>query len=168
MIAAGLARVVDFQDVAYGRDYLDLVESFAEIEARSVNADADYPLTRAAAKQIARAMAYDDVIRVADLKTRGSRFARVREEVAARAEQIVYTTEVMHPRLEEVCGTVPAWRGLGMEARPRLFAALERIVGRGRRVRTGTVAWFLPLYFLAGLRRFRRGTLRHRRGVREA
>jgi len=30
-------------------------------------------------------------------------------------------------------------------------------------VRTGTVGWFLVLYLVAGLRRFRRGTLRHRR-----
>ena len=121
MVAAGLARVVDFQDVAYGREYLDLLEPFADIEARSVAADADYPLTRAAAKQIARAMAYDDVIRVADLKTRGSRFVRVREEVSARDDQIVYATEFMHPRMEEVCGTLPARLGLWIEgaAAPR-------------------------------------------------
>jgi indolepyruvate ferredoxin oxidoreductase beta subunit len=30
-------------------------------------------------------------------------------------------------------------------------------------VNTGTVGWFLPLYLLAGFRRFRRGTLRHQR-----
>jgi indolepyruvate ferredoxin oxidoreductase beta subunit len=163
MVAAGLARVVDFQDVAYGREYLDLLEPFADIELRSVAADADYPLTRAAAKQIARAMAYDDVIRVADLKTRGSRFMRVREEVSARDDQIVYATEFMHPRVEEVCGTLPAWLGLWIEARPRLVAGLRRLVDHGRRVRTGTVGWFLLLYVLAGWRRFRRGTLRHRR-----
>ena len=120
-------------------------------------------MTSAAAKQIARAMAYDDVIRVADLKTRGSRFARVRAEVAARPDQIVYATEFMHPRMEEVCGTLPAGLGLWIEASPRLMAALRRVVDRGRRVNTGTVRWFLPLYLLAGARRFRRGTLRHRR-----
>jgi indolepyruvate ferredoxin oxidoreductase, beta subunit len=163
MVAAGLARVVDFQDVAYGREYLDLLEPFADIEARSGFVDADYPLTRAAAKQIARAMAYDDVIRVADLKTRGSRFVRVREEVSARDDQIVYATEFMHPRVEEVCGTLPAWLGLWIEGQPRLVAALRGLVDHGRRVRTGTVGWFLLLYVLAGWRRFRRGTLRHRR-----
>lgn len=45
-------------------------------------------------------------------------------------------------------------------ARPRLFAALDRLVNRGRRVRTG---WFVPLYAVAGLRRFRRRLLRHSR-----
>jgi indolepyruvate ferredoxin oxidoreductase, beta subunit len=163
MVAAGLARVIDFQDVAYGREYLDRLELLAEIEIQSGSASPDYPLTCAAAKQIARAMAYDDVIRVADLKTRDSRFARVREEVSARPDQIVYATEFMHPRIEEVCGTLPAWLGLWIEARPRLVAALRRLVDRGRRVRTGTVGWFVLLYVLAGWQRFRRGTLRHRR-----
>src|SRR5258708_18608521 len=69
----------------------------------------------------------------------------------------------MHPRMEEVGGTLPARLGPWMEAQPRLVAALRRLVDRGRRVRTGTVGWFVLLYVLAGWRRFRRGTLRHRR-----
>jgi indolepyruvate ferredoxin oxidoreductase beta subunit len=161
MVAAGLIRVVDFQDVAYGAAYLDRVEPFAAIEA--TDGGPDWPLTRAAAKQIARALAYDDVIRVADLKTRARRFDRVRDEMGARADQIVYTTEFMHPGMEEVCGTLPAALGAWIEARPRLFAALQRLVNRGRRVRSGTLLWFLPLYLLAGMRRFRRSTLRHQR-----
>jgi indolepyruvate ferredoxin oxidoreductase, beta subunit len=159
MIAAGLARVVDFQDVAYGAEYLGHVKPFSDVE-RGV---ADTPLTSAAAKQLARAMAYDDVIRVADLKTRGSRFARVRTEVAARPDQLVYATEFMHPRMEEVCGTLPAVLGQWIESSPRLMALLRRFVDRGRRVNTGTIGWFVVLYGLAGFRRFRRGTLRHRR-----
>ena len=163
MVAAGLARVVDFQDVAYGREYLDRVEAFAAIERQAASASTAFPLTCAAAKQIARAMAYDDVIRVADLKTRGSRFERVRSEIALRPGQIAYTTEFMHPRIEEVCGTLPAGIGLWLESSPRVQGALRRFVDRGRRVQTGTIGWFLPLYLLAGWRRFRRGTLRHRR-----
>ena len=160
MIAAGLARVVDFQDVAYGGEYLERVEAFAALEAQSANG---HPLIGAAAKQIARAMAYDDVIRVADLKTRASRFDRVSREVAARPDQIVYATEFMHPRIEEVCGTLPASLGHWIESRPGVVKALRPLVDRGRRVRSGTIGWFLLLYMLAGVKRFRRGTLRHRR-----
>ena len=40
-------------------------------------ADKAYALTAAAAKYVAIAMAYDDVIRVADLKTRAARYDRV-------------------------------------------------------------------------------------------
>ena len=160
MLAAGLQRVVDFQDIDYGREYLDLVTTFLPFKR-----GADAALICAAAKYIAVAMAYDDVIRVADLKTRASRFNRVRAEVAAAPGQLVDITEFMHPRMEEVIGTLPERLGLWLEARPRLCRALDRVVNRGRRVRTTTIRWFLSLYVLAGLRRFRRGTLRHKREV---
>jgi indolepyruvate ferredoxin oxidoreductase beta subunit len=44
-----------------------------------------------------------------------------------------------------------------------LFTSLDRLVNRGRRVRTGTVLWFLGLYLVSSLRGTRRGTLRHHR-----
>lgn len=157
MLAAGLQRVVDFQDVAYGREYLDLVKGILALD----RADRGYALTQAAAKYIAVAMAYDDVYRVADLKTRASRFERVRKEVGVAPDQLIYTTEFMHPRMDEVAGSLPKALGRFIESRPRLFARLDKLVNRGRRVRTGTIRWFLMLYILGGLKRFRRGTLRH-------
>jgi indolepyruvate ferredoxin oxidoreductase beta subunit len=74
---------------------------------------------------------------------------------------VVYTTEFMHPRMDEVAGCLPVRVGRFIESRPQLFARLDRLVNRGRRVRTGTVGWFLMLYALAAMQRFRRGTLRH-------
>jgi indolepyruvate ferredoxin oxidoreductase beta subunit len=67
--------------------------------------------------------------------------------------------------MQEVAGALPRGLGLWLEARPRLWALLDRVIDRGRRVRTGTIRWFLPLYVVGGLRRFRRGTLRHSREV---
>ena len=83
--------------------------SWSPLPTSRAAADADYPLTRAAAKQIARAMAYDDVIRVADLKTRGSRFARVRTEVAGRGP----TRSSMRPS-----SCIRAWRKCAAPCRP--------------------------------------------------
>jgi indolepyruvate ferredoxin oxidoreductase beta subunit len=157
ILTAGLARVVDFQDLAYGEEYLALLGDLLKF----VSAAKGFALTRAAAKYLAVAMAYDDVYRVADLKTRASRFARVRSEVGVADDQIVHTTEFMHPRMEEVTGSLPAALGRFIERRPSLFRALDRVVNRGRRVKTTTLHWFLPLYLLAGMKRFRRGTLRH-------
>ena len=57
-----------------------------------------YELTLEAAKYIAKAMAYDDVFRVADLKTRGSRFARVRSEIAPATGAQMKLTEFNAPR----------------------------------------------------------------------
>lgn len=160
MLASGLRRVVDFQDLAYGREYLSLVADFLSYER-----DSDAELVKNAAKYIAVAMAYDDVIRVADLKTRAKRFERVRNEAVAPPDAIVNTVEFMHPRIQEVVGTLPTRLGLWMERRPRLLAALDRFVNKGRRVRSTTIRWFLLLYMLGGMRRFRRSTLRHRREV---
>jgi indolepyruvate ferredoxin oxidoreductase beta subunit len=77
-------------------------------------------------------------------------------------DHVLRLTEFMHPRVEEVCGTLPAWLGGLVMRRPRLVAALNRVVNKGRHVKTDTIRWFVALYALAGMRRFRRGTLRHR------
>lgn len=161
MLVAGLRRLVDYQDVAYAAEYLDAVAALHSPDARHGGEARGWALTQAAAQRIAVAMSYDDVIRVADLKTRGSRFARVRSEVGATAEQIVYTTEFMHPRFEELTGTLPARLGRWIEASPRLGGMIRRRLEKGRRIKSGTLVWFVALYLVAGLRRIRRATLRH-------
>ena len=95
--------MVDWQDVAYGSEYLDHVARFA---ARDVN-ERGHALTIEAARWIAVAMSYDDVIRVADLKTRAERAERVRREVVASDDDVVGSEEYFHPRLPEVMGVLP-------------------------------------------------------------
>ncbi|MBB5221449.1 indolepyruvate ferredoxin oxidoreductase beta subunit [Amaricoccus macauensis] len=163
MLYAGVRRVVDYQDPAYGAKYLDRMAKLIASDEAAGGGQAGHAFSLAAAKYLAGAMAYDDVIRVADLKTRASRFDRVRRELAAADEQIVYTTEFMHPRMDEVVASLPVGLGRFLENRPRLFAALDRLVNRGRRVKTGNIGWFVTLYVLAGLRPRRRGLLRHGR-----
>ena len=157
MALAGLQRVVDFQDVAYGREYLDRLRA---VEAADT-ATQDWLLTREAAKYIANAMAYDDVIRVADLKTRASRFARVRKEMGASVETLLKITEFMHPRAEEIVGLLPVSLGRRIEARPSHMKLIDRIFNKGRHVRTDSLWSFLTLYSIGGLRFWRRRTLRH-------
>jgi indolepyruvate ferredoxin oxidoreductase beta subunit len=157
----GFQHVVDFQDAAYGHLYLDRLAELATLDRARGGAERSYALTREAAKYLANAMAYDDVIRVADLKTRSSRFARVRDEARAGEDQVIHVTEFMHPRVEEICGTMPARLGRAIEARPRLTRAIDRMFNKGRHVRTDGVFWFVALYSLAGMRRFRRSLLRH-------
>jgi indolepyruvate ferredoxin oxidoreductase beta subunit len=152
---AGLRKVVDFQDVAYGAEYLDLLEGIAKLDNRE-----DACLTLTASKHLANAMAYDDVIRVADLKIRSARFDRIDAEMN-RGDRIMAVTEFMHPRIEEVCGTLPACLGRWIEARPRLSGWLDRRINKGRRVRTDTILGYGVLWVVACLKRCRRGSLRH-------
>jgi indolepyruvate ferredoxin oxidoreductase beta subunit len=163
LLYAGAKKLTDFQDPAYGDEYLTRVAALHGLDRKNGGANNGFAFTVQAAKYVAVAMAYDDVIRVADLKVRASRFDRVRKEVGAKDDQIVYMTEYMHPRMEEVCGTLPKRLGLWIENRPKLFARLDRMVNKGRRVQTGTLLWFLSLYAVSALRGTRRGTLRHSR-----
>jgi len=158
MLFAGVRRLVDYQDPAYAAEYLDRIAGLQDAET-----DGSTALSLAAAKHLAVAMAYDDVIRVADLKTRASRFARVEQEVGQAEGDVLYMTEFMHPRGEELVASLPAGLGHWIEARPALFRWVDRLVNRGRRVRTGTIAWFMALYLVAALKPRRRSLLRHGR-----
>jgi indolepyruvate ferredoxin oxidoreductase, beta subunit len=165
MAFVGLKRVVEFQSVEYGHDYLDRLKHLAELDRKHGDEAEGFAFTREAAKYVAVAMAYDDVIRVADIKVRSSRFARVGREIAARDDQIVYSTEYLHPRAEEICGMLPERLGRFFESRPSLFRALDRIVNRGRRVQVRRLGGFLQLYAVASLRATRLASLRHKREV---
>ena len=153
MLEHGVARLVDFQDLAYAEEYVALVSRLP------------HRLALEAARQIAVAMAYDDVIRVADLKTRSSRFDRVRQEIVAAADQLVDTTEYMHPRVQEICATMPARLGAFAERSRVICWVLGVVFDHPRRVRTTTLLGFVPLYLIAGLKSRRRGLLRHQREV---
>lgn len=160
ILFAGVRRLTDFQDPKYADEYLGRIAGIFALDRVHGGAAKGWRLTAAAAKYVAVAMSYDDVIRVAELKTRPQRDARVRRDNGVGKGQIVYTTEYMHPRLEEIAGTLPAPLGRFLEAHPAWFGWMFR---NGRRVRSGTIGWFLVLFALSALKPLRRTTLRHRR-----
>ena len=157
MARRGVKKVVDYQDIPYGKEYLDRLDQAVALDS----AGRGYALSSAAAKHLANAMCYDDMIRVADLKTRSTRDARVRREVGLAGDAMLQVTEYFHPRIEEFCGTLPTRLGRFIENRPRLTAFLDRRINRGRRVRTDSLSGFAALWLIGGLRRWRRGLLRH-------
>ena len=141
MALRGVRKVVDYQDIAYGRDYLDLLDRAVALD----EAAHGYRLSIAAAKHLANALCYDDMIRVADLKTRSARDARVRREVGVKGESLLQVTEFFHPRVEEFCGTLPVRLGHYVEDRPKLAAWIDRRINRGRRIRTDSMTGFALL-----------------------
>jgi indolepyruvate ferredoxin oxidoreductase beta subunit len=172
LLGEGLARVADYQDAAYAREYLDRVARLHAAGTAALvrsagsaagGAEHGHALTVEAARWIAVAMAYDDVIRVADLKTRAERFARVRREVKAADGDVFATEEYFHPRLEEIAGLLPAGLAAWIGRRPALRAWLARRLDRGRRVQSNTVRGHLQLRAMAQLRRWRRRNARHQR-----
>lgn len=161
MARAGLKKVVDFQDIAYGAEYLDILGTLHAADRSAGGADRSFAFTEIAAKYLANAMSYDDVIRVADLKTRSGRRTRIEGELELAPGQVLQTTEFMHPRMEEIMGVLPARLGRWLDTKPRLLGWLDRRVNKGRRVRTYSLPWFLALYVVGGLRGLRRRSLRH-------
>ena len=163
MLSAGMRRLADYQDLPYVDDYLQKLRQVMASDRGAGGVSWGFALTSEAARQIAVGMAYDDVIRVADLKIRSSRFVRIQKEVGLQTSQVLYTTEFMHPGVDEVLGTLPRSLGAWIERRPRLSAFVDRLVNKGRRVHTNKLGGFLALWGVAGIRRFRRRTLRHHR-----
>lgn len=149
----GAARLMDWQDARYASLYLDRLESL-----HGVHAD----LVEPAARHLALWMAYDDTIRVADLKIRSVRLDGVAKEVGTKPGQLLSVTEYMHPRLQEVCETLPAGLGEAILASPTLSRWLAPLFRRGRHVTTTSLRWYLMLRGLAALRPIRRRSLRYR------
>ncbi len=154
VIQEGVRRLNDYQDRAYADLYLRRLNRLAEVER------ADGQLSQEVARYLALWMSYEDTIRVADLKVRPERFDRVRAEVGAADGQIVHIVEYFHPRLEEICDTLPAALGAWALRTPPVRRFLGQFCRRGRHVTTTKLGGFLLLYTLASLRRWRRGTLR--------
>jgi len=149
------ARLVDYQDARYAA-------RFAE-RARRVRAlDPTGRLTELFARRLAVWMSYEDVIRVADLKTRRSRFDRIRREHGAGDGAVLVVTDYLKPDLDELYGILPA----------RVAAPIARWAERrwprgrptlGQHVETTSVLGFLRVWTLGRLRFLRPASLRFQR-----
>ena len=157
MAAAGLAKTVDFQDCAYGALYLNRLGTVIAQDSAAKG----WLLSQTAAKYIANAMCYDDIIRVADLKTRAPRMTRIKGEMGAGDDNLMQLTEYFHPRAEEIAGLLPSKLGARLETSPKAMKRLARMFGRGRRLRTDTLPAFMMLHILGGLKNYRLKTRRH-------
>ena len=146
IVGEALGRLVDYQDRAYARRFLERLQPIVALDRDP------YTLSTIAARHLAVWMTYEDAIRVADLKTRAARFRRIEAEHPAVGPLVV--TDYLKPDLDEIYGILP-YRLV------RRFAAwAERRWPRGRptlgqQVRTTTVSGFLRLWLLARLRPLR-------------
>ncbi len=155
VLVAGLRRLIDYQDIDYAASYLDRLAPLCTLDTPAHG----YRLSDAVARGLALWMSFEDTIRVADLKTRGERVRRIRDDVQAEPAQLVQVTEFMKPRVEEICGTLPVRVGHFALQSPRIRNALGRFT-RDRQISTSSLSGFLLLRAVAGLARWRRGTLR--------
>ncbi|MBZ6379168.1 indolepyruvate oxidoreductase subunit B [Pacificimonas flava] len=151
----GVQRLMDYQGAAYAEAYLGRLLSIAALDAPP------YTLTAEAARHLALWMSYEDTIRVADLKVRETRMDRVRGEVRAEDDQLLKVTEYMHPRLREVCETLPAGMGRAILGSRALTRLLDPLFRKGRHVETTSLRWYAMLFILSRMRPLRPRSLRY-------
>ncbi|HTO13694.1 MAG TPA: DUF6537 domain-containing protein, partial [Candidatus Binatia bacterium] len=149
IVGHAIPRLVDYQDVAYAHRYLDLLSPFVPSDGAP---SSRVGMAQAVARYLALWMTYEDAVRVADLKTRASRFERIRASQRKDAEIVV--TDFLKPDLDEIWGVLP----------DRLVRPFARWAERrwphgrptlGQHVRTTTVSGYLRVWLLARLRRWR-------------
>ena len=140
-----LTRLIDYQGRAYAERYLQ--------QLRPVVQRDDLELARIVARHLAVWMCYEDAVRVAQLKTRASRFERIAREKSADGGEIV-VTDFLKPDLDEIYGVLPY----------RLVAPFARWAERrwphgrpalGQHVKTTTVSGYLRVWLLTLLRPLR-------------
>ncbi len=157
-LAAGVMRAADYQDVPYAATYLDRLRPLlARLPADPALAA---ELLDETARHLVLWMSYEDTVRVADLKTRRSRFARVGGEVKLSNTQHLGINEFLHPRVEEIADTLPAGLGRWLLATPWARACVEPFTRKGRIVQTSSIRGYLLLYTIAALRPLRPRSLR--------
>src|SRR5256885_15687994 len=111
----------------------------------------DAKLAATAARHRALWMTYEHIIRVADLKTRASRFERVRREVGAKEGEPVVVIDYLKPGVEEFASVMPHFLG------KRLIAWAERrgkldAYNVGMHIKTSGIFGYLLVRSLAWLR----------------
>lgn len=162
ILLAGIERLADYQDVSYAATYLDRLEPIRSFVHRS-GANPDSALLTETARYLALWMSYEDAIRVADLKTRRTRFERVHADARVANNQLLTIHEFLHPRVEEFADILPVGLGTWMLKTDWISRLINRLTGKGKILQTTSLWGFLQLYWLASLRRWRPKTLRFTR-----
>ena len=134
MFALGYARVLEYQGQAYADRYVQRLQSVLAAEREAdPEAAQGWAITREMARWVALWMAFDDIVRVADLKSRAARWARVQGEVKVGDGDLLKVYDHFKPGVPEFAALLPPLLA------KRLVAWDRRRVGRGDQ------PWALPL-----------------------
>jgi indolepyruvate ferredoxin oxidoreductase, beta subunit len=154
--ALGLARATDFQDAAYAELYLQRVLRLAKATGST---DLEQQALIEAARRLALWMAYEDVPRVADLKTRPERFDRIRAESEMREGQVLTVVEYLKPGASEIADMLPL--ALGQRMQKRIDAGKGfPLLGRGIHLKSTAISGYAMLRALAAFKHIRRRSRR--------
>ena len=158
ILFAGIERLADYQDVEYATDYLNRLEAVRDLDSKY--GISDFALLNETGRYLALWMSYEDAPRVADLKIRRTRFERVHRDARVDPAQLLQINEFLHPRVQEIADMVPAALGRWLVSSKWMRQIVEAFTGNGKIVQTTSLRGYLQLYMVAGMRRWRRKSLR--------
>jgi indolepyruvate ferredoxin oxidoreductase, beta subunit len=138
-------RLRDYQGEAYAQLYRRRLEPFLAGDAK---------VAATVARHLATWMSYEDIIRVADLKTRASRFERVRKEVGAKEGEPVVVIDFLKPGVEEFASVMPHFLGRRLASWAEKHGKLDAY-NVGMHIRTSGLFGWLLVRSLAWLRPLR-------------
>jgi indolepyruvate ferredoxin oxidoreductase, beta subunit len=158
MLGAGLARVLEYQDHDYAELYARRMKRVLEAErAGDPPGEHVFATTSETARYLALWMAFDDIVRVADLKCRASRFARVRQEVKASDEDVVRIYDHFKPGVPELAALLPrTWARALIRWDRRRQQIGKAPLALPLKIGVHTISGFLALRFLASLKWLRK------------
>ena len=134
MLALGHARLLDYQGPAYAACYIARLQQVLQAERAADPASAhNYAITLEMTRWLALWMAFDDIVRVADLKSRAQRWQRVKGEVKLGDDDLLQVYDHFKPGVPEFAALLPP--GLA-----------QRLTQWDRaRINRGKDPWALPL-----------------------
>jgi indolepyruvate ferredoxin oxidoreductase, beta subunit len=158
VIALGRERCRDYQDQMYGALYVMRAEGL--MRATPARDPVTAHAIEEAARRLALWMAYEDIPRVADLKTRPERFKTIRAEAQMAPGQVLHVTEYMKPGIDELAAMLPEKHATRLLTWSRAGRWLP-FAGHGLHVKTTGIVGFTMLKLLSRMKSMRRRSIRY-------
>jgi indolepyruvate ferredoxin oxidoreductase beta subunit len=152
VVRLGLERLTDYQGPAYAGLFKERIQVFVKTDPK---------LAAEVARQLALWMSYEDIVRVADLKTRAARFERVRQEAGAKDGEPVVVIDFLKPGVEEFASLLPHFLGKKLIAWAQARGKLDAY-NVGMHIKTSGVFGYLMVRSLAWLKPWRPHSYRYR------
>jgi indolepyruvate ferredoxin oxidoreductase beta subunit len=138
-------RLKDYQGERYAALYMERMEPFLGGDAK---------LAAEVGRHLATWMSYEDIIRVADLKTRAARFERIRKEVSANSGEPVVVIDYLKPGVEELASILPGFLGRRLVSWAERRGKLDAY-NVGMHIKTSGIFGYLLVRSLAWLKPWR-------------